>query len=621
MLRPKKDFASQLRTAKADFFNANHCETSKDMWSKIRRYGMASKPAKSAAELDSAVADHFNEYFAGVGQRISDDLKREASADLPLRLPRVVSGAFRVQCITLSELSLALQRMSSSKAVGPDSVPLSLLRECFAVIGPHLLHVVNHSLASGRVPAVWKLATVVPLHKGGELTEPSNFRPISVLSVVGKLVERVVCTQLLEYVTTHHILVDSQYAYRPQHSTEDAVIDIVSHAIANMDSSMVTSITSTDLSKAFDCVDRPALLAKLECYGISPHWFADYFADRRQTVKGGQASSLEVRFGVIQGSIVGPLMFLLFTNDIQCYLSESCKIVSYADDTQLIHSALPSTSGLAGLRSRVELDLAAISQWFHCNGLKINPSKTEFIVLGTPAHTRKVTGMSITFGDVQLLPSDSVKILGVHLDRNLSWQVHTGKITQRCFGSLVTINKLRHVLPKTTIKTLVESLVFPHIRYCLPAWAPATALQRKRVDKVINFAVRIVTGKRKTDHVTESRKGLGWLSFDETVCLRDCIRVHRAIHEVDGPRAIREQIKRRSDISQRSTRATEDGTFLQTSSLKPPRLELVKLSFPYRAVTAWNSLPDPARHCAGLNGFKRQVKLFVCGLTGAGGDQ
>ena len=381
------------------------------------------------------------------------------------------------------------------------------------------------------------------------------------------------------YYTRLVIIIDS-------HIQDHYYTDIVSHVITNMDSGMVTTISSTDLSKAFDCVDRRALLAKLECYGVSPHWFADYFTDRRQTVRGGQAPSLDVAFGVVQGSIVGPLMFLLFTNDVQCYLSESCKLVSYADDTQLIHSASPGANGLADLRSRVELDLATISRWFHYNGLKINPSKTELIVLGTPAQTRKTTGLSIIFGDVQLLPSDCMKILGVHLDKNFNWQYHTGKIVQRCFGSLVTINKLKHVLPKTTIKTLIESLVFPHIRYCLPAWAPTSTLQRKRVDRVINFAVRVATGKRRHDHVTEPRKSLGWLSFEQTLYIRDCIRMYRVIHEMNGPRAIRALVKPRSEISLRSTRATEDGTIMQTSTSKHPRLEIVKKSLPYRAVTA-----------------------------------
>ena len=155
--------------------------------------------------MDPTTADHFNEYFAAVGQHVAAAVSDEPGTDLPLRLPRLVSGAFRVGSVTLSDLSLALQLMSSSRAVGADGVCLLIIRRCFAVVGPHLLHIVNHSLTTGRVPLIWKLATVVPLHKGGSVTDPSNYRPISILSVVGKLVEKLVCTQLLEYVSIHHM--------------------------------------------------------------------------------------------------------------------------------------------------------------------------------------------------------------------------------------------------------------------------------------------------------------------------------------------------------------------------------------------------------------------------------
>ena len=305
----KREFTDRLRISKVNFFKPDINESSKRTWSRLKKYAIDNKQAKSSSALDSSVANQFNEYFATVGRRVNDLLSRDPSPDLPTRLPRVVSGAFRVKPATLSELSLALRRMSTSKAVGPDGVSLSVLRRCFSAVGPHLLHVINHSLITGRVPPIWKLATVVPLYKEGPATEPSNYRPISVLSVVGKLAEKVVCSQLLEYVTSHHILADSQYAYRPHHSTEHAVLDIVGHISNNMNAGKVTSISSTDLSKAFDCVNRATLLTKLQCYGIASHWFDDYFTDRRQTVKGGTASSLEVEYGVVLGSIVGPLMF------------------------------------------------------------------------------------------------------------------------------------------------------------------------------------------------------------------------------------------------------------------------------------------------------------------------
>ena len=190
----KREFTGRLRNAKADFFKPSSTETSKKTWSRLKTYAIANKPPKSDNSLQPADADRFNSYFATVGQRIADTLNDQPAPDLPRRLPRVVSGAFRVRPVTLSELSAALHRMSSSKAVGPDGVCLSLLRECFAVVGPHLLHIVNHSLTSGQLPPLWKLATVVPLHKSGPAAEPANYRPISVLSVVGKLAEKVVCT-------------------------------------------------------------------------------------------------------------------------------------------------------------------------------------------------------------------------------------------------------------------------------------------------------------------------------------------------------------------------------------------------------------------------------------------
>ena len=494
----KREFTGRLRTAKADFFKPDSTETSKKTWSRLKSYAIANKPAKSENTLPAADADRFNEYFSTVGQRIADMLNSGPGPALEPQLPRVVSGAFRVRPVTLSELSTALHRMNSSKAVGPINVCLFLLRKCFAVVGPHLLHVVNHSLASGNVPLIWKLGTVVPLSKEGSVTEPSNYRPISVLSVVGKLTEKVVCSQLLDYVTSHHIIADSQYAYRPSHSTEHAVIDIVCHICNNMDAGKVTAVSSTDLSKAFDCVDHVALLTKLQSYGIDPHWFSDYFTDRRQIVKGGNAQSLEIAYGVVQGSIVGPLMFILFVNDIQCYVSSACKLVSYVDDMQFMHESEPSPHGLAQLRTRVEADLTVMSTWFRHNGLKINPSKTEFIIVGTPVNTRKAAELTVSFENSQLSPSESVKILGIPIDSTLSNRLEITRVTQRCFDLLIAI----HVLPHSTLKLLIESLIFPHIRYCLPVWAPTTVTQRQRVDRAINFAVRIVAGLRRRDHVT-----------------------------------------------------------------------------------------------------------------------
>ena len=420
--------------------------------------------------------------------------------------------------------------MNKSKAVGPDSVSLEIIRKCFPVLGPHLLHVINHSINTGTVPCLWKQATVVPIFKNGSTSEPSNYRPISILSAVGKLTEKVVSMQLLDYITSNHILSESQYAYRPHHSTLDAITELTSCATKNMDDGRITSVTSTDLSKAFDCVNRNLLLTKLECYGIAEHWFKDYFTNRTQTVTGGQ-TKLEVPVGVVQGSILGPIMFLLFTNDMHCYVSKECRIISYADDTQLMHSEIPNPHGLTKLKERVEADLLVLSRWFQRNGLKLNPSKTELLIMGTPTQTKNSQDFKVNMSDVVLKPSGTLKILGVTMDKNLGWEPQTAKIVGKCYSKLIAINKLRYIFPKRTLKTLVETLVLPHVCYCLPAWAPPTVHQRQRIGKAMNFAVRIITGKKRHAHISEGREALGWLSIDKLIHLHDCALIHRILNE------------------------------------------------------------------------------------------
>ena len=207
------------------------------------------------------------------------------------------------------------------------------------------------SIVTGVVPADWKRAIVVPLYKSGDATQPCNFRPISVLSVIGKLAEKVVSLQLLNFLTVNRLMSPSQYAYRPGRSTEDAAVDVVSVIADNRDKGDVTCMTSCDLSKAFDCVNREALLTKLKWYGVSSHWFDDYFRDRMQCVRGSSVMQ-SVDFGVVQGSILGPILFNMFTNDLHCHLSDQCKVVSYADDSAILHSAPPTPEGLAALNPR-----------------------------------------------------------------------------------------------------------------------------------------------------------------------------------------------------------------------------------------------------------------------------
>ena len=438
-------------------------------------------------------------------------------------------------------------------------------------------YVMQHTCA---LPCQWKVATVVPLHKKGDKSDPNNYRPISVLPVVSKLCERVVCTQLVSYLSEHHLLCPQQYGFRPGLSTEAALLDAVTYTVNNIDRGLVTSLVTADTSKAFDSVEHGRLLDKLGWYGIDPRWFAAWLGGRTQCVRGA-AESVAVTHGVIQGSILGPILFIVFTSDLPQHVSTS-KLVLYADDCQFLDAAVPCE--IETLKSRVENTLDTVLNWFVQNRLKINPDKTEMIILKS-RRQRANTSFTVSFGEDVVSPSDSVKILGVAVDPHLCWNLHVSNIVRRCNCILIGLARVRHKIPKCTRKLLVQALVFPHIVYCITVWGSCSASLKARIQKVIHFGARIVSGLGRRDHVTPVLRELGWNSVDEMICKRDIAVVGRLLNPSCEADVLRDQLMYRSDVSERQTRAAANGQL----QLPRVRTEFARHSFLYRATSAWNN--------------------------------
>ena len=254
----------------------------------------------------------------------------------------------------------------------------------------------------------------------------------------------------------------------------------------------------------------------------------------------------------------------------------------YADDTQFLDAESPSN--LQALKTRIESSLAASLKWFTQNRLKINPTKTEMIILKSRRQNSN-SDLSIHFGNDEISPKQSVKVLGVVIDEHLSWNYPISLVVQRCYCVLVSLARIRHKLPKCVRQMLVESLVFPHIRYCITVWGNCTATQKQRVQKAINFGVRIVTGLGRREHVTPSLRELGWPSVDDVIAERDIALTRHLITVPDAPELLRRRLVRRSDVSSRRTRATESGQL----ELPRARTEFARRGFFYRAASAWNA--------------------------------
>ena len=281
----------------------------------------------------------------------------------------------------------SLSRLKSNKAVGLDEVDGYFLKIAASAISNSLTTVFNLSISSGIFPDAWKVAKVTPLFKEGSLLDRSNFRPISVLAIVSKILEPHVHSNLYDFLTCHDLLTDSQFGFRCFRSCELALVNLTDTLLANIDQGLLSSLLLIDLKKAFDLVDHTTLLSKLKLYGCSESslkWFWSYLTNRSQktTFKGSMSDPLPMSVGVPQGSILGPLFFLIFINDLPFYLSSvsNVSLTMFADDTTIL-----TTGSSVQLVERNLNQLAAeVSAWANINRMALNATKTKSMLVSSP---------------------------------------------------------------------------------------------------------------------------------------------------------------------------------------------------------------------------------------------
>ena len=332
------------------------------MWRIIRPYVGGKRGSRV---MPGVSADDLNSYFVGVGPRVAGEVRGMGEVpSAPCRLPRVGACAFELAPLSLSELRAVVFGLSSSSACGEDGVSIHVFRECFDSIGGVLLHLLNSSITQSDVPHSWKHSLVHPILKSGDPSDPSNFRPISIVPVVAKILERAVHQQLYSYLSDNHLLSPNQHGFRPHHSTETALTSISDHILSASDHGEVSLLCLLDLSKCFDVIDHTKLLSKLQAHGIHTSWFSSYLHNHTQSVSltdnhGGIKKSrpLPNSIGVFQGSALGPLLFCIFANDLSQF-AEGAVVVQYADDTQILVSG--KKSEIQTVVTRMENILASL---------------------------------------------------------------------------------------------------------------------------------------------------------------------------------------------------------------------------------------------------------------------
>jgi hypothetical protein len=539
---------------------------------------------------------------------------RTSGSDPPI-FSQVPSGASFRSFLELSidDVISAIHRLPD-KSSAADPLPTPVLKQVADLIAPFLTTLFNHSLATGHYPAVFKEAFITPIVKkaGMDAADVNSYRPISNLPVISKLFERLVARQLMYYLTAADLLPARQSGFRPGHSTETAILRVLSDILQSVDRGDVAVLILLDLSAAFDTVDHDILLQRLQCsFGIDDSvlsWLQSYLCGRTQYVFRGhlKSSTAQLVCGVPQGSVLGPLLFILYTADLVHLIERfSLSAQLYADDTQVYGSCQPSE--IHRLSSSVIECISAVSDWMKSNRLQLNPDKTEVLWCTTGLRQHQLPTTSFKFGGVDIKPAASVRNLGVFLDTDLVMRTHVSKVVARCFGVLRQLRQIRHLLCPDTLRTLVTALVLSRLDYCNSVLVGAPAYLMQRLQSVLNASVRLICRLRRFDHLTDAMACLHWLRVTERVQFKLAVLTYKVLHggapSYLGPLA-------RCSARPGSLRLRSAAS----DRLQVPQYKLKTIGgrmFPVAAPTVWNSLPSHVTSAPSLSVFRRRLKTFL----------
>jgi len=513
--------------------------------------------------------------------------------------------------VSEAELSKLL-RIMANKQCTLDPCPTYLVKECQNELLPCITRLINASLNDGVFPDEWKRAVVKPLIKKANLAcVYSNYRPVSNLCFISKLCEKVVISQLQNHMDTHQLSLPLNSAYKALHSTETALLKVQTDIATSIGNGDVTLLVMLDLSAAFDTIDhqvlRETLVSDFGVTGKVLSWIMSYLSDRSQQVliENVMSEPVKLKYGVPQGSCLGPILFTLYLSGLYKTIERHLpQVHGYADDNQLYLTFKPGEDSERVALEAMEACVHDVRSWMIHNKLKINDSKTEFIILGTKHSLSHVNASSITVGTASIEATDKVKNLGVYIDNILSHKANVSHITSKAHYQLHKLGKIRKALDTDTIQSLVHSLITSHLDYCNSLLIGTSAQNIHKLQLLQNAAARLIHWIPKQAHVTPLLKQLHWLPIPQRVIFKVLITTYKALHKL-APTYITELIRPYQPT--RSLRS-ENQALLEVPRI---RNSYHHRSFAHTAPRLWNDLPLNLRESKTLNIFKCSLKTHL----------
>ena len=508
-LRYKYSLAKIISTAKKSFYQTkiseNYSNAKKtwevlnDILSRKKTPGIDLKIANINGEMCSdqnKIVNALNKYFVDVGTSLDQLIPQCPKNPLDYLSGNHTNSLF-LNPVTETEVLNCMQKLKKSSA-GHDEIKPEIIKLIPSVAYP-LTHIINLCFQQSIFPTELKRANVTPIHKGGDSSVFSNYRPISVLPVFSKIFERLLHQRLMSFFTSNNIISDSQFGFRKGYSTELALARTIDEISTHLDNGNIVIGMFLDLKKAFDTVNHSILLNKLYHYGVrgNPHLLLkNYLSQRCQSsVLNSSRSSLEfINCGVPQGSILGPLLFIVYLNDLSNALTNTFPIM-YADDTNIFLAG----NNLNEMTTNFNRELEELSTYFRSNRLSLNLTKTHAMIFSTNHHTRQQT-LNLKIDDSVIETVCSTTFLGVKIENSLSWSSHINYIANKISKVIGAIKKASKVLNRETLLSLYSSLIDPYIQYCNLIWGNAPKTHLNRILILQKWALRIAYGLGPRDH-------------------------------------------------------------------------------------------------------------------------